>query len=248
MLFPPTTGPKPVEPVKYDFNRLGFEGHDVAEFLSQTLSIDFPYTAPFPWAAVGAGMSGMFVLASLIFYIVPKLANSQRSVAAMSAAGLKTMLMLGSLAIIVVMCSGHMWNSIRQAPYMSVGQGGRPEYFASGFQNQYGAETHIVGAMCEYIPLLLLLPHTLTRPHIHRCSAGLLLCEPGRLCTGAARPCPPARRRVRMERHLPRYVQPRLFRVQIKEVSAECARCLVRVRPLTFACSHSPSYPFRLFF
>ena len=43
-----------------------------------------------------------------------------------------------------------MFNHIRSVPYaMPDGKGGL-NYFANGFQNQFGLETQIVAAMCKF--------------------------------------------------------------------------------------------------
>jgi oligosaccharyltransferase complex subunit gamma len=42
------------------------------------------------------------------------------------------------------MCSGYMWNTIRQPPFIAMGRDGKPMYFAAGFQQQYGVETVVV--------------------------------------------------------------------------------------------------------
>ena len=55
-----------------------------------------------------------------------------------------------SLIIVLLFTSGHMFNHIRKVPYV-VGDGkGGISYFAGGFSNQYGMETQIVAAICEY--------------------------------------------------------------------------------------------------
>lgn len=54
-----------------------------------------------------------------------------------------------SLIAILLFTSGHMFNHIRKVPYVvSDGRGG-VNYFAGGFQSQYGLETQIVAAMCK---------------------------------------------------------------------------------------------------
>lgn len=53
-----------------------------------------------------------------------------------------------SVFSILLFCSGHMFNHIRGAPYMGGNGRGGVEYFAGGFQNQFGLESQIVGAMC----------------------------------------------------------------------------------------------------
>lgn len=55
-----------------------------------------------------------------------------------------------SLIAVLLFTSGHMFNHIRKVPYVSGDGKGGVSYFAGGFQNQFGLETQIVAAMCEY--------------------------------------------------------------------------------------------------
>lgn len=48
------------------------------------------------------------------------------------------------------MNSGYMWCQIRKPQYAQVGHGGAVSYIAGGYQNQLGAEVHIVSAICEW--------------------------------------------------------------------------------------------------
>jgi oligosaccharyltransferase complex subunit gamma len=57
--------------------------------------------------------------------------------------------------IIITMTSGYMWNKIRHPPYTSRMQNGMVGYIAGGYQNQVGAETHIISAVCKRGALLL---------------------------------------------------------------------------------------------
>jgi oligosaccharyltransferase complex subunit gamma len=54
-----------------------------------------------------------------------------------------------TLISILLFTSGHMFNHIRNVPYVAGDGKGGISYFASGFQNQYGLETQIVAAMCK---------------------------------------------------------------------------------------------------
>ncbi|CEH17921.1 Oligosaccharyltransferase, gamma subunit [Ceraceosorus bombacis] len=150
LFFPPTSGPKARgsgQPIKYDFNRLGFEGPEVASFLSDNLGFAFPYVKPFPWSTVLSFFGSAGAIVASIILLAPKIAQARgQGVASIASAGSKLIWTALCLATIVVMTSGYMWNSIRGAPYLMMGPKGKPEYFAAGFQNQYGAETTIVGA------------------------------------------------------------------------------------------------------
>lgn len=56
-----------------------------------------------------------------------------------------------TLISILLFTSGHMFNHIRNVPYVAGDGKGGISYFASGFQNQYGLETQIVAAMCKFL-------------------------------------------------------------------------------------------------
>ena len=43
-----------------------------------------------------------------------------------------------------------MFNHIRKVPYVSGDGKGGLSYFAGGFSNQFGMETQIIAAMCEF--------------------------------------------------------------------------------------------------
>jgi hypothetical protein len=43
-----------------------------------------------------------------------------------------------------------MWNRIKNAPYIGVDQSGRVSWIASGYQNQLGIESQVVGVTCEF--------------------------------------------------------------------------------------------------
>jgi len=58
-----------------------------------------------------------------------------------------------SLISILLFTSGHMFNRIRNVPYVAGDQHGRINYFASGFQSQFGLETQIVAAICKKSPV-----------------------------------------------------------------------------------------------
>jgi len=56
-----------------------------------------------------------------------------------------------SLIAVLLFTSGHMFNQIRKVPYVAGDDKGGISYFAGGFSNQFGMETQIIAAICEYI-------------------------------------------------------------------------------------------------
>lgn len=152
--FPPSTGPfasNSQDPVTYDFNRNGFEGQVLASSMSQTLGVKVPYSKPFPIKIFLIASTSIFFGICFIFVVIPKL-NLNFSLSS----GTKFLWMTISLATIVIMTSGYMFNSIRNTPFVGFSQGGKPEYFSGGFQSQYRAETQIVAGLCEYSGFLKL--------------------------------------------------------------------------------------------
>jgi oligosaccharyltransferase complex subunit gamma len=57
-----------------------------------------------------------------------------------------------SLVSILLFTSGHMFNHIRKVPYVAGDGRGGVSYFAGSFQSQYGLETQVVAAICEFRP------------------------------------------------------------------------------------------------
>ena len=55
----------------------------------------------------------------------------------------------GSIVLILTFTSGHMWNRIKNAPYVAAAQGGGVSWVAGGFQNQLGMESQVVAGLCE---------------------------------------------------------------------------------------------------
>ncbi len=55
----------------------------------------------------------------------------------------------GSILAILTFTSGHMWNRIKNAPYVAQTQGGGVSWVAGGFQNQLGMESQVVAGLCE---------------------------------------------------------------------------------------------------
>lgn len=143
------------EHIPFDFNARGFSAEEVASHLNSLLKTKFSYKQPLNTKLITATITGVITLVGSIFFLapyVPALFSSAKPV--------WMILCIGSM---IVFNSGYMWNSIRGAPYIAAGQGGKPEYFAGGFQNQYGVETQIVAAIYallafSFIALTVLVP------------------------------------------------------------------------------------------
>jgi oligosaccharyltransferase complex subunit gamma len=146
-LYPATSGPDASpsgEPIQFDFPM----GPPSAELVSSWVTRHLPSISPVPrisrpinWlkvltitTLVAGGATAAFVAWP---YVMPILQNRNLWAAA-------------SLLAVLVFTSGHMFNHIRQTPYVGGNGKGGISYFAGGFQNQYGLETQIVGAICKF--------------------------------------------------------------------------------------------------
>ncbi|KAI2606492.1 uncharacterized protein GGS25DRAFT_501517 [Hypoxylon fragiforme] len=139
LLFQPTTGPHAGttrDAIRYDFS-----GPQSAENVHVWLSRHLP-DRPHPAVSRPVNYIGWIVsivstlgVAGVIFkawpYVLPVIQN--RNVWA----GL-------SLIGILLFTSGHMFNQIRKVPYVAGDGRGGINYFAAGFQSQFGLETQII--------------------------------------------------------------------------------------------------------
>ncbi len=144
-LFPATEGPRaaPSESngIDYDFNRAGFEAEDLTSWLN-TQGIPATFAKPFPWRSVLTAGTGVALAVVLAVMVGPQIGGVLQ--------GSKILWELLTLGTVIIMCSGYMWNQIRSAPYNGIGQNGKIEYVAGGFQNQFVAETQIVACICKW--------------------------------------------------------------------------------------------------
>lgn len=201
--------------IQFDFNQHGFDGAAVADYLSKILDEDVGYRKPFPWKSVLTFTAGAGLVTVAFLFVIAKL-NAYLDAQAGQPGGTNPLhwrrvtswfLQLFSLAVITIMCSGYMWNNIRNAPYVGLKPGGKVEYFAGGFQNQLGVETQIVSVICEcelcvekrvasFFTDVMCPPTRRRNPRLFTHSAH-------RPRTGSARPNQTATGGVRVEFHLP---------------------------------------------
>lgn len=141
--------------VSFEFNERGFGAGDVADHLNKLLGTSFTYRKTFNRKYITVTLTGLITVAGAVVFVGPHLPKVFTSS--------KPVFMLLCIGAVIVFNSGYMWNTIRQAPYIAMGAGGRPEYFAGGFQNQYGVETQIVAAIYSllafsFVALTVLVP------------------------------------------------------------------------------------------
>lgn len=147
LLFHPTTGPNAKidnQPSRLDFS----VGPHSAEQIQAWLSRHLP-SGPHPRVvrpinyiriiSITTALLGLITFFTVAApYILPVLQNRNLWAAA-------------SLIAILLFTSGHMYNRIRQVPYVSGDGKGGISYFAPGFQNQFGLETQIVAAIYGFL-------------------------------------------------------------------------------------------------
>ncbi|KAF2858814.1 OST3/OST6 family protein [Piedraia hortae CBS 480.64] len=142
-LFHPTIGPnaKPDKgPSQFDFTG----GTDKAEPIHAWLSRQLPNIPHPPFvrppnyvktAFIVTSVLGLFTFASVAGpYLLP-LIQSRNLWAAVS------------IIAVLLFTSGHMFNHIRNVPYVAADGKGGISYFAGGFQSQFGLETQIIAAI-----------------------------------------------------------------------------------------------------
>lgn len=143
LLFPPTAGPDAFDdatPISFDFSAGPQAAEQVHSWIASKLP-DIPHPAfrrPINWLKIiTVTTTGLGTITFLVVawpYFKPIIQNRNLWAAL-------------SLIAILLFTSGHMFNHIRKVPYV-VGDGhGGVNYFAHGFQTQYGLETQIVAAI-----------------------------------------------------------------------------------------------------
>ncbi|KAF9272576.1 oligosaccharyl transferase subunit ost3/OST6 [Mortierella alpina] len=123
---------------RYDFSKSGFQAETFAQWLNARAGTDIRVKRPFDFLGFAVNALGVVSVLFSIYVLYTK---------AGKILGSKYIWSAGSLFIIFVMISGHMWNQIRNPPYTVPGRDGRPGFIAQGFQNQFGLETQIVAVL-----------------------------------------------------------------------------------------------------
>jgi oligosaccharyltransferase complex subunit gamma len=148
-LFPPTAGAHAAasaEPIRYDFTNGAQTAEQVHSWVARHLA-DRPHPPikrPINWmrwistfVILSGGLTASYVAWP---YVLPVIQS-------------RTVWAAITLISILLFTSGHMFNQIRNVPYVAGDGKGGVSYFASGFQNQYGLETQIVAAIYGILAL-----------------------------------------------------------------------------------------------
>jgi len=99
--------------------------------INRLLPSPIPYRKPTNWTPVFGTAFAFFLTAIGARIFLPLLTN-------------KWFWATLSIGTSLIMTSGLMFVRIRGNPYVAAGRDGRAEWIASGFQNQFGMETHVV--------------------------------------------------------------------------------------------------------
>ncbi|CAD6563727.1 MAG: oligosaccharyl transferase subunit ost3/OST6 [Cyphobasidiales sp. Tagirdzhanova-0007] len=127
--------PSSSQAIQYDFGRSGPSAEAFASFLSQNTGLPITFDRPIDYSILVSSITGIAIVASgaFLFWNFVKIFLLSRWLWAVL-----------SLAFILPMVSGYMWNQIRKPPYMQVTREGAASYISGGFSNQYGVETPII--------------------------------------------------------------------------------------------------------
>ncbi|KAI8938774.1 hypothetical protein NX059_004638 [Plenodomus lindquistii] len=144
LFFPPTIGPNAKldpQPTRFDFTAGPQSAEQIHAWISRQLPADMAkpsVSRPINWIKIitvsTAVLGGISAIAVASPYIIPILQNRNLWAAI-------------SLIAVLLFTSGHMFNHIRKTPYVAGDGKGGINYFAGGFQNQFGLESQIVAAM-----------------------------------------------------------------------------------------------------
>ncbi|KAG9009687.1 oligosaccharyl transferase subunit ost3/OST6 [Tulasnella sp. 427] len=126
----------------YDFNSHSFDAENFARQLSGHTPVAIPWVKPFNWALLSTVVLTGAMIVSAYILLGPAIIALVTS---------RWIWALGCLAFILTMVGGYMFVKIRMNPWAGAvrGRDGTPviSYVASGYQNQYGAETWITSAL-----------------------------------------------------------------------------------------------------
>jgi len=125
-------------PVAYDFNRAGPSPEAFANFLSQNTGLPVSYSKPVDYQKVATFVTVLLALVSVSIFFGKYVKTFLLS---------RWLWAFATLAFVLPMISGYMWNQIRKPPYMQMSRDGKASYIAGGYSNQFGVETQIVSVI-----------------------------------------------------------------------------------------------------
>jgi len=154
-MYPAAKGPRrpangKIEPKEYDFQSYGFDAGALIEQLSKTTPVSVPYSPPPNYSAITTLVLGALSLLLAARYLT-SVFTSRWTWAALVIGGS------------ITFTSGFMFVRIRGSPWVARGQNNQPQWMAGGYQNQYGMEVQVIGAIYltaafSYTALIFLVP------------------------------------------------------------------------------------------
>ncbi|KAI9683669.1 MAG: Oligosaccharide translocation protein rft1 [Trizodia sp. TS-e1964] len=148
ILFNPTIGPnasKDGKPIRLEFSGGPHSAEQVHAWLSRNLpegprpKVSRPINYTWLFAITTVALGALTLISVTYPYLLPIIQN-------------KNVWAAISLITILLFTSGHMFNHIRNVPYVSSDGHGGISYFANGFQTQFGLETQIIAALYSSVP------------------------------------------------------------------------------------------------
>ncbi|KAK1925155.1 hypothetical protein DB88DRAFT_488109 [Papiliotrema laurentii] len=124
--------------VTYDLNRKGLAAPPFHEWISNLTPKPFELHKPFNPVPFIVIPLVLVTLAGLTYALWPYALPLIQS---------RLVWGVASILLILTFTSGHMWNRIKNAPYVAVSQNGQTSWIAGGFQQQLGLESQVVGAI-----------------------------------------------------------------------------------------------------
>ncbi|KAI8970368.1 hypothetical protein BDF20DRAFT_121338 [Mycotypha africana] len=135
LYFPPQKAGEHKDFIRYDLNQHGFSAEKLAEFLTNETGIKVSVSRPMDYMKLAVKTFlciGAAAILKLIYRHFGFIFYHRNTWAVIS------------IAIVLTMTSGYMWNRIRSPPYIMPGRNGDISYVAAGFSNQLGIESQIV--------------------------------------------------------------------------------------------------------
>ena len=132
----------------------GMNAEPLHKFLQNTIKLDpFPLVRAFNWQKLFVTITTLAflgILTKLAWPQVQRIVTNRNTWAVLSL--VINLVLWGSYQVTILMfTSGHMFNTIRHTPYVQPNGRGGFNYFAGGFQNQFGIETQIIAAICTWL-------------------------------------------------------------------------------------------------
>ena len=145
--FPPTSGPQAIKTEfdKYDLNENTRDAESIVAFIKSKVGVQLSISRPLDYTKVAITLIALLgaLLVIRVFYdhIVFVLTD-------------KKLWTFIALSTIVIMCGGHMWNTIRNPPYVGY-DNGKVQLVSGGFSYQFAIESQVVALLYAAVSAML---------------------------------------------------------------------------------------------